>query len=202
MKKLIVIIALTTAIQSVAQTEEIDKICSETDERVALAEEDGAFETFPKIEVKSQLMKRAIGPVDHMITIYFNEEEKIFESNGTTETEVTTTATAQKIKFNITSVSYDITETYYYNSEGDLIKYVKDEKGYECSILTYYFEDEKVIRIVSKQQESEACHSEDETKEFDKDQISKDDQGHGRNIIFNSNDLQGVLRTNYDLIKD
>ena len=202
MKKLITSIFILTVFQLFAQVEKIDTICSEMDELIQQSIEEDIPQIAPSITIQTELMERAIGPVEHTMTIYFDEEEREFVANGTDETSWENIATRRKIIFREQSVSYDITYTYYYSEKGNLIKYVRDEKGYECVIKTYYFEGETVIKVSSQTQKSNKCHEEEEADTYERTSITEDDQRIGYAILYESNRLGGILRETYQAIKD
>lgn len=202
MKQLLTTLILIASIQMFSQTVEIDKICSEMDEQIQQALEEQAPELAPSINIESDLMERAIGLVHHSITIYFDEEEHEFVSNGTDKITLENVETRRKIIFREHSVSYDITYIYYYNEKGDLVKYVRDEKGYECVIKTYYFDGENVIKVSSQLQESPNCQQVQEATEYERTAITDVDQRIGYAILIESNRLTDILRETYQVIKD
>ena len=200
MKYLILSLFAIISTNSIAQTEEIDKICNDYDEKIAKAEEEEVPEMAPKIEVTCQLTKRAIGPVNHKINIYFKEYEVEIGQPG--QDVFHKEAVIQKVEFNISSVSYNVTYSYYFDEGGILIKYVERSEGYDCLLKEVYFEEKEAIRIKQLALTGEACIGEEKAETFDHTDPSKDEKAQASWILDDANRFREILFANYELIKN
>ena len=194
-------IALTLLISHIwAQTNEIDETCKEYDDKIALAEAEEMPELVPYLKISCTLIKRAIGPVDHLVTIYFDEHEIEIGQPG--QDVFHKEAVIRKATFSISAVSYNIHYSYYFNEGGILIKYVERQVGYGCRIIENYFGEKGVIRMKQQPLEADCEESDIDAETFDKTELTKEEKASASWILDDANKFRDILFNNYELIKN
>lgn len=199
MKKWILGILLIS-MNAFAQTDEIEKICQDYDAQIAQSIEEESPELVPHINITANLIKRAIGSVQHNITIYFDEIET--EENGSETDEFIKEAVIRKVEFSLTSGSYKIDYSYYFDEDGKLILYSERSVGYSCYFIQTYFKQKTAVRIKQQAISEENCDAEEETENFDHRNLSNDELAEALWIISDSDNFKKLLFYNYELIKD
>jgi hypothetical protein len=127
---------------------EIDSLAAAYDYRIAAMEAEEEPFLVPHITTSSYLMKRAIGGVQHDITIYFD----IVQSEEPS-------ANIRKVSFTLKSGSYNIQYSYYFDLEGGLIYYhEKDENAYyDCQEWRLYFEGSQCLQLMKNPIKTNGC---------------------------------------------
>ncbi len=149
MKFVLILLFFCTAnvVFSQTQIEQIDTQIKVYEEKLKQAED--FEEAIPRITVNCNLMQRAIGEVNHFATLYFDRSDEIIELEDDNE-EVMEIHTAQlrKVELTLKSGSYETIYTYYYNSNAQLICYQEKNLGDHCYLLTYYYANDRCLKIV------------------------------------------------------
>lgn len=200
MKYLIISAFIALSIGARAQTEKIDEICTSYDKIISSTEE--AEEAAPRMKVTTNLTKRAIGPVSHEITIYFDEHEMIIEGGEEEDTDFHKEAVIRKVEFRISSVSYTMDYSYYFDEGGILIKYALRNIGYSCYLKQVYFSGKSASRIKLDPITNEDCKSEDNPKGYDHKELTKDEKAGASWLMEDANTFRQLLFLNYQLIKN
>lgn len=197
MKHLIISLFILSSSSVFSQIQEIDSICNQYDKKIAQAIEEEAWEGLPKIETKSKLIKRAIGPVEHLITIYFDEYEVELGQEGMDVFHKE--AVIRKVEMVVESVSYKMEYSYYFDTGGLLIKYHMREVGYNCLERTWHFDDKKVVRVKQNPLEAD-CLENKPVETFDREP-NADDKMRASWILDEAKKLREILFLNYELLK-
>lgn len=185
--------------EAYAQTDQIEKICKEYDEKLSRAAEEEIPESVPNLKVNCTLTKRAIGPVDHQITIYFDEHEHEVEDMGD---ELMKEAVIRKVEFEISAASYTVNYSYYFNEAGLLIKYVERSIGYECFLKQVYFNEKLPVRIQQDKITGDNCMSEKEAEVYVHTELSKKEKASATWLLEDADKFRQILFANYELFKD
>ncbi|MEX1001137.1 MAG: hypothetical protein WDZ35_03400 [Crocinitomicaceae bacterium] len=197
MKNLIIILLLLSSGTAFAQVNESDEICNAYDSLLAKAVKEGDVTHISQLNIKTTLIKRAIGPVAHEINIYFDEFEIIHEDDQFPPEKK---AAIRKVKFSINAGSYTIQYQYYFDKKGGLIKYNEVEIGYECIIRNIYYKKDAPVRITLKPT-NRGCLPEDRVKPYDKTDLSKKDKLKAATALKEANQFKELLKLNYELLR-
>ncbi|MCB9224589.1 MAG: hypothetical protein R2780_10000 [Crocinitomicaceae bacterium] len=200
MKNLIINLFLISSMIAYSQNEQTDKICKEYDQKIQTAIDEEVIYAVPQIQITTTLSKRAIGPVNHKITIYFDEYEIEIEEGE--EVSFHKEAVIRKVEFTIASVSYQIDYHYYFDEGGLLIRYDEKEIGYECVHTTTYFKDKEPTRIVQKPLTDENCQAEKPAESFDKKELGKREKAEATWILDEAKKFRELLFLNYEFVKN
>lgn len=200
MKYLIISTFIALSIGARAQSEKIDEICASYDKMIGSAEE--AEETAPRMKLTTNLIKRAIGPVSHEIIIYFDEHEMIIEGDEQEDTDYHKEAVIRKVEFQVSSASYTMDYSYYFDEGGILIKYALRNEGYSCYLKQVYFSGKTASRIKLDPFTNENCKPEDNPKVYDHKELTKNEKAEASWLMEDANIFRQLLFLNYQLIKD
>ena len=201
MKTLVLLLTLWIAAPIFAQStiDEIDALVSNYDKRLTNAMLEEEEYLVPHLEVKSQIMKRAIGIVDHTITIYFDKNDKMMETK--THTKEVHHATIRKANFQLISGSYTIDYAYSYNEQGDLIYYEEKMIGYSCYTKKMYFLEGVCVRVSKKAIKTDACEPTDE-KDYKRIALTKEDKEESDYVLKKAEQFKALLKVNYSILMD
>lgn len=202
MKKLIISVFLIAGITTYAQTDGIEKLCQDYDQKITKAIEEEMPEALPSIKVSCFLSKRAIGPVNHLITIYFDEHEMEITGEEQEDPSFHKEAVIRKAEFTLSSGSYTDTYSYYFNEGGILIKYQVETEGYSCYKKEVYFDEKGAIRETLTPNDNGPCPQEDNPKGYDKTELSKQEKASASWFQEDANKFRQILFLNYELMKD
>ncbi|UKN00826.1 hypothetical protein K6119_13915 [Paracrocinitomix mangrovi] len=200
MKKLIIIAVSLFTINVFAQTDAIDEQCTSYDKMLIQAEEEAV--PIGKMKVSCQLVKRAIGPVDHEITIYFDEHETIITQDDSEQEEFLKEAVIRKVEFEISSVSYKMKYAYYFDEGGLLVKVDYVETGYECYHKESYFKSKTLIRVKQTATEGEDCQTEEKAETYDHTSPTKEEKAAASWHLADADKFRLILFNNYELMKN
>ena len=148
--KLIValLFAFSTSFSYANKIDAVDSIVTAYDDRIATMEMEEEPFLVPHITTSSYLMKRAIGGVQHDITIYFDMTQSEEPS-----------AVIRKVSFTLNSGSYNIQYSYYFDQDGRLIYYhEKDENAYnDCQEWRLYFNAKTCLQLNHQPVTTDGC---------------------------------------------
>ena len=207
MKKIAIIsLVILSSVSAYTQTTvgQINKICQAYDDQIQQAEEEEVEFLPPHITINSTLNKRAIGPVEHSIVLYFDEYEEFEEPEQDNEYVMPNKyAMLRKAIVVYESGSYTITTHYYLDEQGYLIKFIFSEIGYECYAQTTYFDEHEPIRISQESINSSDCLLLDEESiEYDKTEFNEQEKSDAQLLVVLAEQYREMLANQYDLIKD
>jgi len=106
--------------------------------------DEGSFENVPlKIEIKSTVNERALGPVTKSVTMYYDRRETLRNNNFVYSSHI------RKIEVREESSTISYTEFFFDPSENLIFSFYKHD-GYmsECNERRYYFKDGNLIRTI------------------------------------------------------
>ena len=204
MKEAVVFMFLLIGTIAQGQTEKIDSICNAYDELIAQAIEEELDFYPPKIIISSTLNKRAIGPVDHTIKLYFDEIEEVEHPIEGEENEYMTYkyAVLRKVVVIFESGSYLIESNYYLDENGFLIKFYFNENGYECYEESAYFEAHQPIRITHTETITEDCPEDDERAiSYDKTKLNDEEIATAKLLLEAVEKYHVMLLNQYEIIR-
>lgn len=200
MKYLIVNLFVIISSVAFSQTSEIDSLCQEYDKKIQQAiDEELTFE-MPRIQIKTTLSKRAIGPVDHEITIYFDEYEVEIGQEG--QDVFHKEAVIRKVEFEVESGSYRLFYQYYFDKGGILILYTESEMGYQCVEKSTYFLDKEAIRITQKPFTKSEQPCDEKPESFDKKELTKTEKAAASWLLDEAKKFRELLFLNYEFVKN
>ena len=204
MKEAIVFMFLLIGTIAQGQSEKIDSICTAYDEMIAQAIEE-ELDFYPAhITIKSTLNKRGIGPVDHIIKLYFDEVEEVEHPVEGEENEYMTYkyAMLRKVVVIFESGSYLIESNMYFDNNGFLIKFHFSENGYECYEETTYFNEHNPIRMTHTEMVTEDCPENEERPEsYDKTKLNDEEMAAAKLLVKVAEKYHLMLSNQYDIIK-
>jgi hypothetical protein len=200
MKHLIISLFILSAGQAFSQIEEKDSTCNAYDKKIDKALKEEATFEMPNIHIHTVLSKRAIGPVDHDIVIYFDEYEVEIGPDGMGNFHKE--AVIRKVEFTISSVSYTIQNDYYFDSGGMLIKHVESEMGYRCAERSTYFEDKEAIGIKLKPLSKKDAPCDEKEEAYDKTNLTKTEKAEASWILDEAKKFREILFLQYEIVKN
>lgn len=186
--------------------EKIDSTVQVYDAFVTEAEQEETPEILPKITTGCTLMKRAIGTVNHDITIYFDRADEIIESEkpSTSALNESYEAIIRKVSFTLTSGSYTIDFFYHFNSNGDLIRYQEKmvDSYYGCTLKTFYFNAGKCLKFTAKNFVSADCPEETESPQIERTKLTDEDVEMLKQVIDECQKFKTLLELTYKLMME
>lgn len=206
MKNSLLLFALFSLSFSFAQLsdipdERIDQLVMEYDSYLYQHESEDMLDYVPHITISSHLIKRAIGGVDHAITIYFDRNDVMLHTETDSWEEYE--AVIRKATFTIKSGSYQIHCTYHFDENGRFILATQKniDYNYGCFVKNYYFENGDCFKTVLRPFEmDENCES---TIEYQESNKLNDDQKAEVVIMKREVEkLRKILELNYALMME
>lgn len=170
------------------------------------AEQEETPEILPKITTTCTLMKRAIGTVNHDITIYFDRADEIIESDDPSTSPLNENyhAIIRKVSFTLTSGSYTIDFFYHFDSNGNLIRYQEKtvDSYYGCTLKTFYFNMGKCLKFTAKNFVSVDCPEEKEPTQIERTQLTDEDIKMLKEVIYECQKFKTLLELTYKLMME
>ncbi len=196
----IVLIGSTINVFGQLQITKIDSTVRAYNEQLWQFESEGMEEFTPHLTITSDIIKRAIGPVNHEITIYFDRHDEIVEDEESSR-EVYK-ATIRKVSFGLNTGSYTVVYDYYFDENGDFIYYWEYMIGYACYEKILHFDQGKCVKIKQKMTSPEDCFESEEVDEFERTTLNESDKKIARNLIRETEQFKKLLQLNYQIMME
>ena len=199
MKTITVILFCFLAVTSWSQVETIDATIADYDAEIAMAIEEEMPEIVPHISTTCPLILPAIGLVNHQIDIYFDKNREEAEND---DSEILTSTSIRKVKFQIASGSYQLDYAFYFDLLGHLIYQSEraEDASYGCTLSSYYFDKGKCVQFRSELLATEFCEVPSENQPEIRTELSDSDLLSIKWIIDSSNKFKQLLALYAELL--